>query len=81
MIVPALLCRWFGHRWRYKDYHYAIQANGRKYPFIATRVCSRCGQKHAQRKGGSGWFAYPVAFRLEEFAAPDRTATEKEKRT
>ncbi len=61
-----MLCRLIGHRWRYKNYHYSIQANGRRYPFIATRVCGRCGMKQIKQKLSKTWSGYPEGFQLRE---------------
>ncbi|HKR03111.1 MAG TPA: DUF1660 family phage protein [Bacteroidia bacterium] len=40
-----LLCKIFGHKWRYKDYTQAQNRYGKKYNFTATRICIRCDKK------------------------------------
>ncbi|MFI5219141.1 MAG: hypothetical protein ACHQNT_06595 [Bacteroidia bacterium] len=39
------LCRLLGHTWLYKDYSNCMKANGDKYDFTASRVCTLC-RKH-----------------------------------
>ena len=40
-----LLCKIFGHKWRYKDYTFSLNYNGDHYKFTASRLCLRCDKK------------------------------------
>ena len=40
-----LLCKIFGHKWRFKDYSGSFDRSGNKYNFSATRLCVRCDKK------------------------------------
>ena len=42
--IKKELCKFFGHRWRYKDYSNYIKPNGDDYDFKASRFCRRCNQ-------------------------------------
>jgi hypothetical protein len=37
-----LHCKLFGHHWFLKGYKNTVDVDGRKIPFTAKRICSRC---------------------------------------
>jgi hypothetical protein len=40
----VMICKHFGHRWRYKDFSNYMKSNGDKFDFLASRKCIRCYQ-------------------------------------
>lgn len=56
----------------------SLQANGRRYPFIATRVCTRCGRKQVRRNSHGDSTPYTDAFRFEEFFSHSSNTTRQD---
>gem|GEM_PF-6597598 len=42
--TAAVICRFTGHHWRYKDYANWINEKGESYDFKASRNCTRCNR-------------------------------------
>ena len=39
-----ILCHLLGHKWRYKDYTFAVKADGTPYKLSHVRKCMRCDE-------------------------------------
>lgn len=41
----TILCKLFGHSWKYRDFSKYIKSNGEKYIYTELRKCKRCNKQ------------------------------------